>query len=79
MLYLYRGPELDAWITRYGLNLTFFKVEEPILPLSPDLPFHEWERIEQGNSVLLGHRCWWSWKVQILTLFLKVWKLLYWE
>ncbi|MCX8113280.1 MAG: SBBP repeat-containing protein [Bacteroidia bacterium] len=56
MLYLYRGPGLDAWVTRYGLNLTFIKIEKPTLPLSPDLPFHERERLEREHTTLLGHR-----------------------
>ncbi|MCS7298304.1 MAG: hypothetical protein NZ611_08860 [Bacteroidia bacterium] len=56
VLYLYRGPGLDAWVTRYGLNLTFIKIEKPTLPLSPDLPFHERERLEREHTTLLGHR-----------------------
>lgn len=56
VLYLYRGPGFDAWITRYGLNLTLIKCEKPTLPLSPTLPSWERERIERQHSVLLGCR-----------------------
>ncbi|MEN3040157.1 MAG: SBBP repeat-containing protein [Bacteroidia bacterium] len=56
VLYLYRGPGLDAWITRYGLNLTFTKAEKPVLPLSPALSPHQREQMELEHSILLGHR-----------------------
>ncbi|MEN2992908.1 MAG: SBBP repeat-containing protein, partial [Bacteroidia bacterium] len=56
VLYLYRGPGMDAWVTRYGLNLTFIKIEKPTLPLAPHLPLHERDRLEREHTLLLGHR-----------------------
>ncbi len=57
VLYLCRMGGLDAWITKYGVNYTFYKVEKaPDATKDNDLFKGKFDHDELENSTLLGHR-----------------------
>lgn len=60
VLYLCRMGGLDAWITKYGVNYTFYKIEKaPNATVRADehrMPRDKFDREEHDNSILLGHR-----------------------
>jgi hypothetical protein len=59
VLYLCRMGGLDAWITKYGVNYTFFKLEkaQPFSPLRKyDEHGHLPDKFEHQDYTLIGHR-----------------------
>ncbi|GAB4494148.1 MAG: hypothetical protein OHK0045_24900 [Raineya sp.] len=60
VLYLCRMGGLDAWITKYGVNYTFYKIEkDPNATTKAEnerMPRGKFDREEHENSILLGHR-----------------------
>ena len=59
VLYLCRMGGLDAWITKYGVNYTFFKLEkaQPFSPLRKyDEHGHLPDKFEHQDYSLIGHR-----------------------
>lgn len=58
VLYLARMGGLDAWITKYGVNYTFFKIEKDPNAAKHDesIPHGKLKHDELENSILLGHR-----------------------
>jgi len=54
VLYLCRMGGLDAWITKYGLNYTFFKLEE--IPSAEKKDHHLPSKFEHQDYTLIGHR-----------------------
>jgi hypothetical protein len=59
VLYLCRMGGLDAWITKYGMNYTFYKVEKDLntefARIAEGLPKSKFED-DHENATLLGHR-----------------------
>ena len=55
VLYLCRMGGLDAWITKYGVNYTFYKVEKT-LNAKKEKPHGKFDHEDMENSILLGHR-----------------------
>ncbi|MCS7029666.1 MAG: SBBP repeat-containing protein [Bacteroidia bacterium] len=57
VLYLCRMGGLDAWITKYGVNYTFYKIERnKAAEFSRSmLPKHKFDH-DPENEILLGHR-----------------------
>ncbi|GAB4204661.1 MAG: SBBP repeat-containing protein [Bacteroidia bacterium] len=59
VLYLCRMGGLDAWITKYGVNYTFYKIEKnpaASAERTNRLPKGKFDHDELENSILLGHR-----------------------
>ncbi len=58
VLYLCRLGSLDAWITKYGVNYTFYKIEkDPAKHSSEENEIVNRKfKSEQENEILLGHR-----------------------
>ncbi|MDW8134296.1 MAG: SBBP repeat-containing protein [Bacteroidia bacterium] len=56
VLYLHQSSGLQVWITSWGLNITFWEMKKPFLPISPELPFWQQQEIQRKNSIILGHR-----------------------
>ncbi len=60
VLYLCRMGGLDAWITKYGVNYTFYKIEKLSNSDANErrghVPRGKFDREEHENSILLGHR-----------------------
>jgi len=54
VFYLCRMGGLDAWITKYGLNYTFFKLEE--VPSANKNEHHLPSKFEHKDYNLIGHR-----------------------
>jgi hypothetical protein len=55
VLYLARMGGLDAWITKYGVNYTFIKLEE-IENTSTDREMHLPKKFEHKDYNIIGHR-----------------------
>ncbi|GIV30602.1 MAG: hypothetical protein KatS3mg028_1668 [Bacteroidia bacterium] len=59
VLYLCRMGGLDAWITKYGVNYTFYKIEKKpdtgIEKIGP-IPKGKFDQDDLENTILLGHR-----------------------
>jgi hypothetical protein len=59
VLYLCRMGGLDAWITKYGMNYTFYKLEKDLnaefARIAQGLPKSKFED-DHENTTLLGHR-----------------------
>ena len=55
VLYLCRMGGLDAWITKYGVNYTFYKVEKT-QNAKKEKPHGKFDYEDMENSILLGHR-----------------------
>ena len=58
VLYLTRMGGLDVWITKQGVNYTFYKIEKDPNAKKRDenIPRGKFDREEWENSTLLGHR-----------------------
>jgi hypothetical protein len=57
VLYLCRMGGFDAWITNYGVNYTFYKVEHNSnTNKKVDAVFNPKDRLRNDDDVLLGHR-----------------------
>ncbi|MCX7743002.1 MAG: SBBP repeat-containing protein [Flavobacteriales bacterium] len=59
VLYLARMGGLDAWITKYGVNYTFYQIKKDSkAPNKCDerMPKGKFEHEDLENSILLGHR-----------------------
>ncbi len=58
VLYLCRMGSLDAWITKYGVNYTFYKIEkDPAKQSSEENEILNRKfKSEQENEIMLGHR-----------------------
>ena len=57
VLFLCRMGGLDAWITKYGVNYTFFKIEKTKESTAKEqMPKGKFDQDEWENTLLLGHR-----------------------
>jgi hypothetical protein len=57
VLYLCRMVGLDAWITKYGVNYTFYKIERNANASKSNDLFHPHDdEYDRRNDILLGHR-----------------------
>jgi hypothetical protein len=55
VLFLTRMGGLDVWITKYGVNYTFYKIERKPNTLKNERPHSKFDH-EMEDATLLGHR-----------------------